>query len=93
MAGLVKTFAGKTRFATSDSNKDSSKKEKRFLLVTLVGARNIKAVNKTSSEPYAVLSLRDLAGREIKNESFTTKRLDKPTLDPIWNEEFKFGKY
>jgi len=95
MSGLAKVFGGTTtRFATSTKNSNSKLTEQRLLIVNVVSARAIKSASGgKGSEPFIVLSLRDIAGREIKNESFSTKRVEKATFEPSWNEEFQFGEY
>lgn len=85
---MSKLFASdKTRFAKSANARASNQ---RILTVKVIEARNIKAVNKNSSDPFIILSLRDLGGREIKNETFRTKQ-QSGTLAPVWNEEFQIG--
>lgn len=65
----------------------------RMLEVDVIEARNLLAVDKNvSSDPYAVVVLTDLSGRELKTETFNTKQ-KKGTLSPNWNESFTFGKW
>lgn len=64
----------------------------RTLQVDVVEARGLLACQKNgTSDPYAVVLLADLSGREVKNETFNTKQKNG-TLSPTWNESFTFGK-
>ena len=65
---------------------------RRLLTITLIGGRSlVSADKKGTSNPYAVLTLQDIAGRTIKNENFTTNKKEK-TLDPRWDQRINFGK-
>lgn len=71
---------------------------RRLLSVEVVEARGLKALNKAklgkiqpSSDPFAVISLKDIGGREIKNETFKVKQVNA-TLSPVWKESFVFGQ-
>ncbi len=66
--------------------------DRRVVLVEIVEARNLLAQNKNGTcDPYASVSLLDLGGREIKNETFKTKQKNA-TLTPNWSEKIALGK-
>jgi len=76
----------KTRFATSSKGLS----ERRLLTVTIVKAEGIKALHKSTSDPYAILFLKGIGDREIKTESFRTSQ-KSGTVNPVWGETFIFG--
>eukprot|EP01038_Epipyxis_sp_PR26KG_P004421 gene4421-6250_t len=75
------------------STKDSAATNttRRLVTVELIEARGIIACVKSgTSDPYAVVGLIDVAGRDIKNESNRSK-LIQATLTPQWKETFNYG--
>jgi Ca2+-dependent lipid-binding protein len=63
----------------------------RVLILNVIEARNTIACDRGgSSDPYVVVNLCDIAGREIRNEKFKTEKKPK-TLNPRWNTRFTFG--
>jgi Ca2+-dependent lipid-binding protein len=63
----------------------------RLLEVRVLEARNVIACDRGgTSDPYVVLTLVDLAGREVKGEKQKTEKITK-TLNPKWNATLVLG--
>lgn len=63
----------------------------RLLEVRVLEARNVIACDRGgTSDPYVVLTLVDIAGREIKGEKQKTEKINK-TLNPRWNATLVLG--
>lgn len=73
--------------------KPPAKKElKRLLLVTLVEARDLVAVNDdATSDPYVVLSIA-INDVDLKDEQRPISAIKKKSIHPEWNESYTFGQ-
>lgn len=85
---MLKSFR-RTKFKKESGDHTS---DRRLLRVKVIKASGLKAIHGATSDPYAVIGLRDVAGREIKTETFNVKQKHK-TVNPVWNEEFVFGLF
>jgi hypothetical protein len=66
---------------------------RRYLLVTVVEAKNLFAIEKNgTSSPYVSATLLDIASREIKNEKDKTEYKSR-TLNPKWDHRMTFGSF
>ena len=83
----------KLGFPSHKKSVSTNDNSRRLLTVTVVEAKGLKARNKSppTSDPFGVINLVDLGGREIKTESNKIKQKSGTTI-PKFDETFVFGK-
>lgn len=92
-AGKPVAVRGNSGISSPTRPLNKSANAKRLLIVTLVEARDLVAVNTSdaTSDPYVTLSLA-INDVDIREEKMHMSSIKKRTIHPEYNETFTFGK-